>query len=128
VSNFSLAIDGIDCSKVVRIDGFVIPQATVGSDGVARVDFPDLKVTFQAVTAATWLAWLESFLVQNHNSDADERHGTLRILGVNGVTVLATIELDHIGIRRLTQVPTPEDGIAKLAADLYVEKMSLSVP
>jgi hypothetical protein len=122
-SHFRLDIDGVDCSKVSRIESFTIPRAVGG-----KVDFPELRVTFSTTSAATWTAWFQDFVIDGKNGDAAEKSGQITFLLPNLKTSLAKIELHGLGIFRLETVPGGPNQIARMAAGLYCEQMSLHRP
>jgi hypothetical protein len=119
-SHFKLDIDGLDCSKVSRIDSFTVPGAVGG-----KVDFPELVVTFSAASAATWTAWFQDFVIDGNNGDAAEKSGQITFLLPSLKTALAKIELHGLGIFRLETVPGGPSQIVRMAASLYCEQMSL---
>jgi hypothetical protein len=118
-SNFRLEIDGLDCSKVSRIESFTVPGAARG-----KVDFPELAITLSAASAASWAAWFQDFVINSNNGDAAEKQGRIVFLLPN-LTALARIELQGLGIFRLAAVPSETGQIARLTAGLYCERMSL---
>jgi hypothetical protein len=130
-SNFRLEIDGLDCKKVSRIQSFAVTrpvlQVTDGSGGTVqvpgRVTFPNLTITFSQVSAASWRDWHRSFVVEGNNGDSFERSGHISFLAQDAKTELSRIELHHLGIIRIADVPS--DGIGLLAAELYCEQMVL---
>jgi hypothetical protein len=139
--NFRLAIDGLDCTRVSRIEPFSIrrPIETVQrgrgrpSLQAGPIDFPNLRITFAAISAQSWWQWHGSFVVGGSNADSDERAGYISLLAPNLSTELARIELVGLGIVRLSDDP-PADApspIPRVTADLYCERMTLkpgSVP
>jgi hypothetical protein len=122
-SHFRLDIDGLDCTKVNRIESFTVPGAVGG-----KVDFPELRVIFSAASAATWTAWFHDFVIDGNNGDAAEKSGQITFLLPNLKTALAKIELHGLGIFRLETVPSGPNQIARMAASLYCEQMSLHGP
>jgi hypothetical protein len=133
--NFRLAIDGLDCTRVARIEPFSIrrPVETV-QRGRGRptlqpgpIDFPNLRITLAAISAESWWDWHASFVVGGSNADSDERKGTISLLAPNLSTELARIELAGLGIFGLSTDP-PADSpslIPRVTADLYCELMTL---
>jgi hypothetical protein len=122
-SHFRLDIDGVDCSKVSRIESFTVPGAAGG-----KLDFPELGVTFSVASAATWTAWFQDFVIDGNNSDAAEKSGQITFLLPNLKTALAKIELHGLGIFRLETAPTGPNQIPRMTASLYCEQMSLHRP
>ena len=85
-SNFRVAIDGLDCTKVSKVDSFTIKVAVSADDiGEVRIrsrkaatpEFPNLKITLAEASAKTWDAWFEDFVVKGNNGDANEKSGAL---------------------------------------------------
>jgi hypothetical protein len=122
-SHFRLDIDGVDCSKVSRIESFTVPGAVDG-----KVNFPELRVTFSTASAVTWAAWFQDFVIDGNNGDAAEKSGHITFLLPNLKTVLAKIDLNGLGIFRLETVPSGPNQVARMAASLYCEQMSLHRP
>jgi hypothetical protein len=135
-SNFVLAIDGLDCSKVNKIDSFTVKQNAVTDDiGDARdmlkepgkLEFPNLRITFAEATLQTWKAWFDSFVVQGNNDESQEKSGTLTFLSPNRQDQLLTIKFHNLGIFKLEKEGSEanSDQISRWVADLYCERMEL---
>jgi hypothetical protein len=135
-SNFRLEIDGVDCTRVNKIDAFTIKQGVVSDSlGSARdlqlkpaaPVFPNLKVTFSQVSLPSWMDWFQSFVVQGNNSDAQEKNGRLQLLTPDLGTTLAEIKFFNVGIFKLEQQPSADsNALARWAAELYVERMEFT--
>ena len=137
-SSFRLQIPGLDCGRVSRIDSFTVTRSLTVARSAAggtlvsagKVEFPNVRITLSASSAAGWTAWHNDFVVQGHNDDAHEKSGTLTFLTPDFKTELAHLELHHLGIIRLT--PDTSAGgqvsqqIARVTAELYCEQMELS--
>ena len=137
-SNFRLSIDGLDCTRVNKIDSFTVKQTHVVDDiGDARdnakvpgkINFPNLKITLAESTAANWAAWLESFVIQGNNDESQEKNGTLIFLGSNQQTELLRINFFNLGIHRLVadKAEANADQIKRVTAELYCERMEIDV-
>jgi phage tail-like protein len=133
-SSFRLVIEGLDCTKVSKIDSFTVKQTPVTNDiGSARdsqkqpgkLEFPNLKITLAESAASTWTAWHEDFVIKGNNDESHEKGGTLTFLAPNQKDVLATIRLYNMGIFRLQPEKAEAGGeqIKRLQAELYVERM-----
>ena len=118
-SHFKLEIDGLDCSKVSRIESFTVPGVVGG-----KVAFPMLAVTFSAISAPTWNNWFQDFLIGGNSGDLAEKSGKITFLLPN-LTPLARIELHGLGIVKLETAPGGPKQIAHMTAGLYCEQMSL---
>jgi hypothetical protein len=133
-ASFRLQIDGLDCTKVSKIDSFTVKQTVVADDiGKARdyakqpgkIVFPNIKVTLSEVTAQPWLDWHEDFVVKGNNDEKAEKNGTLTLLSPNQQTVLATIRFFNMGIFSIQndKAEAGADQIKRVTAELYVERM-----
>jgi hypothetical protein len=133
--NFRLEIDGIDCSKVSRIESFTVRQKPVTvATGNARdqftqpgsnLEFPNLKITLASTAAAPFIAWHEDFVVQGNNNESREKAGSLSLLSTDQTKALARIRLSNIGICRVGSAASGSgpDGTPQVTVELYVEKM-----
>lgn len=138
-ANFKLEIDGLDTSKVNKVDAFTVKQTAV-QDSVgeardqqrepAKLEFPNLKVTLSEVSADGWNQWLDDFVVKGNNGQDKEKNGTIYYLATDKQTVLAKVKLFNIGIIRIDPVSEEagSDNIRRITAELYVERMEFEVP
>jgi hypothetical protein len=135
-SNFRLEIDGLDCTKVSKVDAFTIKQ-TVTTDQIGdardylkepgKLEFPNLKVSVALAGAQTWFAWFTDFVVNGNNTEDNEKGGRLVFLSPNRQTELAEIKFFHLGIFKLED-PTFEstDSVGHVTAELYCERMEFN--
>jgi phage tail-like protein len=133
-ANFRLEIDGLDCTKVSKVDRFIVKQATGRDDiGVARdqsrgqgkLDFPNLKITLPEFVAQSWFDWHEDFVIKGNCGDDKEKNGALTFLTPTLKEALARVDFYHLGIFRIT-AERPESRtsrIAQVVAELYCERM-----
>ena len=135
-ANFRLEIDGLDCTRVNKIDAFTIKQTAVADDiGDARdythmpgkLEFPDLFITMSENSAGTWKQWFDDFVIKGNNGDAREKSGRLIFLSPDLQREYARIEFSHLGIRSLRREKTEvgSDLIQRVTAQLYCERMTL---
>jgi len=117
-SNFRLVIDGVDCSKVSKIDGFTIkinpPTDVIGQDRdpvkePGKIEFPNLQVTLPERFAQDFRAWHEDFLIKGNNGQDKEKGGSIEFLSPDRKDVLMKITLKNLGIFKLA----PEEASAK---------------
>jgi hypothetical protein len=137
-SNFRLAIDGLDCARVARVEPLSVRQHVL-SDPIGelreyvretgRVDFSDLRVTLSGAAAQSWTEWHNDFLIHGNCGQDRERAGTLEYLAPNLHDVLMRVHFSNLGIFRLAQEsphplgsPTP-----RTVVDLYCERMQIEV-
>ena len=137
VSNFKLTIDGLDCTKVNKIEALVVKQKlNENPTGETRdyqkepaaLEFPNLVVTLSASSAATWYDWFEDFVIRGNCADAQEKNGKLEYLSANLQDVLFTVEFKHVGIFKLEpdNGAQASDNLARLRAEMYVERMTFT--
>jgi hypothetical protein len=130
-SNFRLAIDGLDCTGVRKVESFTVKQGVKG----ASAEFPDLEISLGSKGYETWRQWFEGFVVKA--TDNVERNGEITFYATDLQTVLGKIRLIHLGITSLDLVPGASatasstavpgaESIATLKAKLYCERMELS--
>jgi hypothetical protein len=133
-SNFKLAIDGLDCTKVSKIDSFTVKQMAVSDDiGDARdyqkepgkLEFPNLRITISEVSAKSWIDWHNDFVIQGNNDESKEKNGTLTFLAPNLKDGLATITFYNLGIFNITSDKSEanSDQIKRITVELYCERM-----
>ena len=122
-ANFRLNIDGLDCTRVSKIDSFTVKHNLTPATGVP--EFPNLRIELSAVSAGTWRTWFQSFVIDGHSSATDEKSGSLSFLNANLTTVLATINFHNLGIFRLENAPADP---SRVVAELYCERMELAIP
>lgn len=135
-SNFRLQIDGLDCSKVNKIESFTVKQGAASKDvGSARdrlkdpgkLNFPNLKITMPEVAAKPFIDWYENFVIKGINDDSKEKKGSLTFLSANRTKELAIIEFSNMGIFRIQQDVTGTDQIKRVTVELYVERMTFQI-
>lgn len=124
-ANFRLQIDGLDTTRVGKVDAITVPAAQTGG-----TDFPDLGVLLAETTAESWFQWHEDFVVNGNNDSPHEKSGSLEFLAADLKTKLGAVKLSGLGIHRLTREEQPEGSpaqLARLAAQLYCQRMELAV-
>lgn len=135
-SNFRLEIPGLDCKRVSRIDSFTVKRnLVVGAPGgpgsfrstPGKLELPNLRVSLSEAGAQDWIDWADDFIVKGNNSPADEKNGTLVLLSANLKTELALISFFNLGICRLSPSTSDANAVRRLTAELYCERMELSV-
>jgi hypothetical protein len=120
-SNFRLEIDGLDCTKVSRIDSFTVRT------GPTEVDIPNLAITLPESSAASWTSWHEDFVIMGKNRPEDEKNGAIVLLAADRKAELGRVTLHNLGIFALRRSPAAAETVAQLTAGLYCERMDLSV-
>jgi hypothetical protein len=138
LANFRFEMAGLDGSRVSGIDSFTVRQ-TVADNPVGEqrshektqgtIEFPDLKITFLASAAQTWVDWHEDFVVKGNNGPDKEKSGAIVFLEASLKAELGRVNLHNCGIYRLAPVKTEagSEQLARMVANLYCERMELVV-
>jgi phage tail-like protein len=138
-SNFRLEIAGLEASKVNKIDAFSVKQSvTEDAAGERRepqkepgkLEFPNLKITLSQSHAQSWFDWFEDFVVKGNCSEDKEKTGTIFFLAPNFKDTVASIELQNLGIFKLSEDPVEahSEQIKRVTAELYCERMKFHPP
>jgi tail tube protein gp19 len=138
-SNFRLTIDGVDCSRVSKIDALTITQEIVHDEvGEVRdfqrepgtLEIPNLVVTVSEAHAADFRKWHEDFVIKGKNDDTQEKQGKLEFLSTNLKDVIFTLTFRGLGIFRISRSKSVSGAaaIATLEAHMYCEDMSFAYP
>ncbi len=123
-NNFKLTIDGLDCTKVSKIDSFTVKQT-----GSSKVEFPNLKITLAYVTSQSWRDWHKDFIINGSNGESKEKNGTLILYGKSLTDEYARIEFYNLGILNVRASTTKgSDQIKRITAELYCERMVFKGP
>jgi hypothetical protein len=137
-SNFRFEMTGLDASKVSKIDSFTVRQVSRENPvGEMRdyekvpgsIEFPNLRITFAASTAASWENWHEDFVVKGNNGADKERNGAIVYLDPTRTAELGRVNLSNCGIFRLSaeKVEAGSEQLRRLVADLYCERMEMAI-
>lgn len=137
VSNFVLDIDGLDCTRVTKVNALTIKQdfveEEIGHDRAftcepSKLTFPDLVVTFSEASSASWYKWYQAMVI-NGEGHSVEKTGTITWLDPSLKEPLAYLHLDGLGISKLARdkLEAGTDGIRRATATLYCEQMSFEI-
>jgi hypothetical protein len=135
-SAFRLIIDGIDTSKVSKIDGFSIKQGVkplyIGRQlypelEPTKVEFPDLSVHMSLEYAEPIMEWYEKFVRAGEKDTKAERTGAIEFLAPNRERVLFRINLYEVGLKSfsINRVEGRQEAIKRCKFELYVGQMDL---
>ena len=126
--NFSVGIDGIDCSGIVAVDACKIrtqfPEAGGGKRGT--LIFPDIFIHVDVNHLDVWREWFEDFVIHGNNDDDKERDGVINYLDPMMTTPLAVLQIKHLGIYRIAIEAPPPTGPRTAKVFLYCERMELT--
>ena len=135
-SMFKLHIEGLDCSKVNKIDAITVKQkVTQLYFGTQRhpeleptgIEFPNITITMAAAFADDFVKWHNDFVVKGAKDPEQEKQGYIEFLDPQGTTTLFTINLNNVGIHNL-QIDKSEanaEDIKRIKVELYVDSMDL---
>jgi hypothetical protein len=123
-SDYRIAIDGLDTSRVARIEPLVISQK-LRSGQPAGLDVSNLVLSVAASGAPSLLAWHDSFVIQGQNGDAMEKSGKLTLLTPNLMQTLLTVDLKNLGILRVAP-QSSEQGTRRFRAEMYCEQAAFT--
>lgn len=98
VGVFRLSIDGLPTDDVREVSEIT---AKADANGVVRISNIVLAMVEKPTAMASWKAWLNSYVVQGHNADTDEKSGTLKLMNATGNVYLA-VQLKGLGISRIS--------------------------
>ncbi|HKE16468.1 MAG TPA: phage tail protein [Kofleriaceae bacterium] len=135
-SNFRLDIQGIDCRYVNKIDSFAVTQKVKQLyTGPARfpeleptaVEFSNIIVYMALEHASDFTNWYDAFIMKGAKDTKQERDGFIEFLGPDTSTVLFTVNLNRLGIHRLSieKSDANAEQIKRCKVELYVESMDL---
>jgi hypothetical protein len=137
LSNFELAIDGVDCTRVQRIEPLTIKSTQTTNEvgemreilkEPGRLEIPNLVVMLPEAFATGFRDWHQTFVIDGKNRDDLEKSGTLKFLDAARKEALLTLGFDHLGIFALTQdAEANSDKGSRLKAEMYCEAMKVSV-
>ena len=135
-SNFKLDIPGLDCTRVNKIGELVVKQKVVENPvgelrdyekEPAHAEFGNVVVTMAESYADTWYKWFEEFVVKGNCGQDQEKNGSLTYLTPDLKTELFRVTFSNLGIFKLNEehAEAGSEGIRRVKAELYVEKMDL---
>lgn len=124
--NYRLSIDGIDTTRVNRIEPITIRHPPGGS-----VEYSNLVFTMAESTSASLKQWMNQVLDPSSKGNAafQEKAGTLELLSVQQ-TVLLRLRFEGLGPVKLAQdkAEANADTVKRVTAELYVEKITIVAP
>lgn len=138
-SNFKIEIEGVDASRVNKIEALVIKQNVVeNAVGEQRdiqqeptsLEVPNLVITFPESHAMEFYQWHEDFVIKGNNSDDKEKTGTLSFLTPNLQETLFTINFSHLGVFKVApeKVESGSENIRRVKAEMYCEEIKFDFP
>lgn len=140
-SAFRLTLDnGIDCSKVNKIDAFTVKQgikqltagrsmrSTFNELEPTKIDFPDLKIHLTMQHAGPILDWYKMVVIEGQRETDFETSGAIEFLSPDRTKVLGKVNLYGVGIKgfSLGKSEANTDQLKRCTFDLYVSHMGLN--
>ncbi len=125
-ASFRLNISGLESATahVHAVEPIIVHQ----EEG-APVRVGNLLITVNNAALPAFVAWHEEFVIKGNNTDDKERSGTLVQLAPNLKDDLFTIDLQHIGIVRITPTraeSTSRAVVSRSTIELYLEEVGLT--
>jgi len=133
-ANFRLKIDGLDCTRVNKIEAIVVKQKVIENPigelrdyekEPAHLEIPNLVVTLAESHSKEFYDWHEDFVIKGHNTDGFEKGGHLEFLTPDLKETLFTLNFFHLGIFKLTpeKVEAGSENIRRVKAEMYCENI-----
>jgi hypothetical protein len=130
-SNFRVRIGDLPTTRVSKVDSMKFQMKVQENTGRRKfaelvptvVEMPNLKLTISAADAPKWEQWFDDFVIQGNNGSDKELSGAIEYLAANGKDVLATLELEQIGIFELVpgEFGAQKDSVASFTVSMYFE-------
>lgn len=138
-TNFRFNVQGLEssCGRISKVDSItakrLLAGAVVGQDKLRQsapgvLDCSIVRITLPEADAGPFYAWLDKSIVQGN--PGDERAGVLEWLDPTLTTVIASVQLNGLGIVRYAPDPikagsTVTPGLVQV--DMYCESINLSL-
>lgn len=137
-SMFRMNIDGIDCSKIRKIESITVKQKiTQLYFGTSRapeleptgIEFPNITVTLAASYANDFVTWHRNFVVDGAKDTEQIKSGYLEFLDPQGSGTIFTINMDGIGIHNLSieKSEANSEELKQVKVELFVDYMELEL-
>ena len=132
--NFKLTIEGLDTTKVSKIDPITIKRSASGPE------YSNLKLEVAETTMASWKQWaaqtfptgekgrVDDKMVAAQKTGKTEKVGKLELLSANRLETLLTINFEGLGIVQIVpdKAEAAADSIRRSGVELYVERITIS--
>jgi SAM-dependent methyltransferase len=134
-SNFRLTIDGLDCTRVSKIDALVVAQKTSSAlIGEVRdyaqepgiLEIPNLAISVTDDDKNGFRDWFDDFVIKGHTSV--EKNGKLEYLSPTFKDPLFTLTFSNLGIFKLARqkVESNSEKVRQVRAEIYCEQLTFS--
>jgi len=133
-ANFRLVVDGVDCSRIFKIDAITLKQKlTDYAVGEVRdvqkeptqIEYPNLVVTLPESHSKAWWDWYKDFVQSGNADESKERGGHLEYLNPTLDKVLFTLTFTRLGIFKATpdKAEAGSEQIRRCKFEMYCEKI-----
>jgi phage tail-like protein len=137
-SNFTVAIDGLDCTRITAVESFTVKQSLATDDigdrrdykkEPGQLEFPNLSFTMGQKSAKSWNEWFDSFVVKGNNDEGNEKKGSISFMSSDGTDELLRIDLFNLGIFWIApdKMEANSESLRTVTARLYCERMELTL-
>ena len=137
-SAFRFSLEGLDMSKVNKIDAFTIKQGVrtlhTGRElypeiEPTKIEFPDLTVYMALEYADSVMRWYEQFVRTGKRDPRSERTGSIEYLHPDRTGVNFRINLYEVGLKSFNIIKSDGmgDAIKRAKFELYVGKMDVDL-
>jgi hypothetical protein len=134
-ANFRLSIDGIDCSRVFKIEALTLNQKTTPYQiGELRdyqvepvqVEYPNLVVTLPESHSKDFWDWYDDFVIKGNCTESSEKSGTLEYLDPTLALTLFQLDFIRLGIFKVTQdkAEANAEAIRRVKFEMYTESIT----
>ena len=137
-SNFKLTIDGVDCSKVRKIEAITVKQKVTqlyfGASRVPEIEptgieFPNMSLTLPAAYAQDFIKWHNEFVITGDKDTKQIKTGYIEFLDAQNKNTIFTIDLDGVGIHNLSieKSDANAEDLKQVKVELFVDFMELKL-
>ena len=122
-SNFRVAIPGVDCARVSRIEPIVI---TAGGNG-GKISCANLVLMVSEAGAKDFVDWHRQVIIDGRTGPETEKTATIQLLSPNMKDVELTLEANGVGILavRPGAMESGSESVRRVAVEMYVERWAL---
>lgn len=115
LGNFKVQIDGVDASRVQKVDSFTVKQ-TVLPDAIgttrattqaARITWPNIVLTMTTANDAAFVTWQN----QQATTNSAHKNGSLSFLDETMINTIFKVAFSDLRIVSIVDVPAGADGV-----------------
>lgn len=131
-SRFRVSVPGLPTTHVSRVDSIVVqrplsaeaPLLKGAAPAAGTMSISNLVLTIRDSDIAPWRQWLESFVVNGDNGDANEKVVDIELVG-NRFQQIRLLRAHNVGILAIRPLPPLANGVRFHRVELYVERLEL---